>query len=291
MNSATFTVCLSLLFSLLLTASPLRAESGNRVQDAVRELGRVNGTALACGDQGQVREIKALMTHYPPKTPEISEIFFEATNTAFLAQSGSGAPCPSPEAVKKRTVWAAHNLKAVAPASPGGAAVGSANSSTGAPWRFDLVDHDGLAAPSIRFRGRFMLVFFGYTFCPDVCPVTLSVVSEALDLLGDKADRVTPVFISVDPARDTPEVLKDYVEAFRPGIVGMSGTGEQIRRAADSFKVTWKKVVYPDWGPNEYAMDHTASLFLIGPEGEFKAKFAYGITGEALAKRLRALVP
>lgn len=106
---------------------------------------------------------------------------------------------------------------------------------------FTLTDHHGRTVTERDFRGRWQLVFFGYTFCPDVCPTTLAVMSQVLDILRDDAKKVAPMFITVDPERDTPEVLAEYIGAFHPDIVGLTGTSEQIKLAARSFRVKPRK--------------------------------------------------
>jgi len=152
--------------------------------------------------------------------------------------------------------------------------------------RFILWNKDRQAVTDNDFRGKYLLVFFGYTFCPDICPTSLNMVSEAMDILGDKAEQVVPLFISVDPARDTVEHLRDYVEHFHPSMVGLTGTQEMIDRVAKSYKVTFVKVREEGAEEDNYTMDHTASIFLMGPDGKFRVKFLHGISSEDLAKRV-----
>ncbi|MCP5366945.1 MAG: SCO family protein [Hyphomicrobiales bacterium] len=166
-----------------------------------------------------------------------------------------------------------------AAASPAGAAAPGG--------RFILWDKSHQAVTDQDFRGRFMLVFFGYTFCPDICPTSLNTIAEAMELLGKDAQQVVPIFISVDPARDTVEHLRDYVDAFDSRIVGLTGTPEMIARVAAAYKVTYTKVKEAGTEDDNYTIDHTASVFLMGPDGKFLVKFLHGITPEDLAKRIR----
>jgi protein SCO1/2 len=136
------------------------------------------------------------------------------------------------------------------------------------------------------FAGRYRLMFFGYTFCPDVCPTALSTVAAALDKLpAAQRERLAPIFVTIDPARDTPQVLKDYVAAFHPSIIGLSGTDQQIAEVAKSFKVYYAKVKGSKEG--EYSMDHSAILYLMGPDGKFVAHFPHGTTADDLAAGLK----
>ena len=138
---------------------------------------------------------------------------------------------------------------------------------------FTLTDHRGRAVTEKDFRGQWQLVFFGYTFCPDVCPTTLLVMARALDLLGDDAAKVAPLFITVDPGRDTPEVLAEYVGAFHPRIVGLTGTPEQIKAAAKSFRIYVGREDKPDV-PGGYLMGHSGYMYLMTPEGTYDAVFS-----------------
>jgi protein SCO1/2 len=153
--------------------------------------------------------------------------------------------------------------------------------------RFMLTDQLGELVTEQDFIGHWSLLYFGYSHCPDVCPTSLTTMTQALKLLGDKAKQVQPYFISVDPDRDKPPVIRDYVRYFDPRLKGLSGRPEMIQRLADAFGVRFEKgEVDPD-DPNQYAMDHSASLFLMAPDGRFVTKFAYGITAETLADKLR----
>ncbi len=133
---------------------------------------------------------------------------------------------------------------------------------------FTLEDGAGKPVTDASFRGKYMLVYFGYTFCPDVCPTTLNDVAQALDKLGGKADRVTPVFITVDPARDTPAVVRQYAAAFSPRLQGLTGTPEQIAAVAHEYRVYYA-VHRTGPNPGDYTMDHSSVLYVMDPAGRF----------------------
>ena len=123
-----------------------------------------------------------------------------------------------------------------------------------------------------------------------MCPTTLSVLTQALKKLGDKAKRIQPYFITVDPARDKVDVMRDYVKYFDPRLIGLTGTPEMIRRVADQFKVKFEKGEVDPASPNQYTMDHSSSLFLMAPDGRFITKLAYGLTADALADKLNEYI-
>ena len=151
---------------------------------------------------------------------------------------------------------------------------------------FQLTDHNGKPTSDRDFRGRYMLVFFGYTFCPDVCPTTLSTVTAAMEKLGPGyAKKVVPIFITVDPSRDTVAVMKDYVGAFSPDVVGLTGTAEEVAQVSKAFKVYAAKVKGDS--PEHYTVDHSAILYLMGPDGKFVAHFTHGISPDELAAGLK----
>jgi protein SCO1/2 len=154
---------------------------------------------------------------------------------------------------------------------------------------FSLVDGDGKPVTDKSFRGKYMLVYFGYTFCPDVCPTTLNQVADALDRLGTKADRLAPIFITVDPKRDTPAAVKQFAAAFSPRLVGLTGSAEQVGAAARAYRVYYAERRTGD-GPNDYAMDHSSILYLMGPDGRFIAPIRAEETGEQIAADLTRLM-
>jgi len=153
---------------------------------------------------------------------------------------------------------------------------------------FTLTDHNGKQVTEKDFHGKNMLVFFGYTFCPDVCPTTLTDISEAMEKLGDDANKVTPVFITIDPARDTPEYLKEYVEHFDPRMVALTGTPEQITAVAKAYRVYFAKAAQEKGADaDDYLMDHSSVSYLMGPDGAFKIHFSHGTKPDILAQRIR----
>lgn len=135
---------------------------------------------------------------------------------------------------------------------------------------FTLTDHTGKRVTEKDFLGRYMLVFFGFTNCPDICPSGLQVISAALDKLGTKADDVTPVFITVDPARDTPEKLAQYVKSFHPRLVGLTGSDADVAAAIKAYRVYVQKVS-DEKTPEQYTYDHAALFYVMGKDGEFVA--------------------
>ncbi len=154
---------------------------------------------------------------------------------------------------------------------------------------FTLVDGSGRQVTDRDFRGKYMLVYFGYTFCPDACPTTLNEVADALDHLGAKADRLQPIFVTVDPSRDTPSVMRRYVAAFTPRLIGLTGSDEQIAKVAREYRVYYAK--HPTGpGPNDYAMDHSSVLYLMGPDGRFIAPIRADEDGSQMAAELAKLM-
>ncbi len=149
---------------------------------------------------------------------------------------------------------------------------------------FQLIDHTGKPVSDADFRGRYMLIYFGYSFCPDVCPTTLAVMAQALEKLGPEAGRVTPVFITIDPERDTPKVLADYMKAFGPNFVGLTGSAAAIKDAEKKYRVY---AVKKPLGKGAYGMDHSSVLYLMGPNGKLISFYDEAISPDALAKELR----
>ncbi len=135
---------------------------------------------------------------------------------------------------------------------------------------FQLVDSAGHTVTDQSFHGKYMLVYFGYTFCPDVCPTTLADVSAALDTLGPRGAAVQPLFITVDPQRDTPAVIGAYVANFSPRLIGLTGTPDQIAAAARAYRVYYARHTTDDKAAG-YTMDHSSILYLMGPDGRFIA--------------------
>jgi len=180
-----------------------------------------------------------------------------------------------------------------AAASRGAAASGAASPSAAAPGvpqisgHFALQTLDGREVTDGTYRGKWLLVYFGYTSCPDVCPTVLLRVGQALESLGSLSDRVQPIFITVDPARDTTERLSKYMAAFNSHIVGLRGNPDQIRDAARQFHVYYTT---RSLGNGEYTVDHSSFLYVVTPEGRFEKLLADSLPADKLAAELRTLV-
>lgn len=147
---------------------------------------------------------------------------------------------------------------------------------TGADYAKDLSlpDTEGRVRTLTEFRGKAVVVFFGFTQCPDVCPTTLSELAAVRKELGARGDRVQTLFVTIDPERDTPEILRNYVGAFGPGVTALRGTPEQTMAVAKSFKVFYQKV--PGREPGSYSMDHTAGAYVFDPQGKVRLFVRYG---------------
>jgi protein SCO1/2 len=169
--------------------------------------------------------------------------------------------------------------------APKGAAGTLLASAIGGPFR--LVDQNGKTVTDADLKGKWSLIYFGYTHCPDACPTTLNEIAIALDDLGPKRDAVRPVFITVDPERDTPEVLKSYVTSFDAPILALTGTPEQIAQAAKDYRVYYAK--HPEPG-GDYSMDHSSVIYVMDPEGRFTATFTPESSPEDIAARLKKLL-
>jgi protein SCO1/2 len=152
---------------------------------------------------------------------------------------------------------------------------------------FELVGEDGKTVTDKDFRGRYMLVFFGFTHCPDICPAELQVMSAALEGIGSDADKIVPIFITVDPERDTPEAVTAYVKNFGPNFVGLSGSPEAIAKAAKAYRVTYQKA---EGEGGNYSVDHSAILYLMGPDGEFITHIPYGTSASKMTEILRRYI-
>jgi len=153
---------------------------------------------------------------------------------------------------------------------------------------FTLTDHTGAPRTLADYRGKAVLIFFGFTHCPDVCPTTMLEAAEAMKLLGAKAERVQVLFVTLDPERDTPEMLAHYVPAFHPSFVGLWGDPETLARTAKDFRVFYQKTALSSSG--SYSIDHTAGSFIFDPEGRLRLFTRYGVGAEALAHDLALLL-
>jgi protein SCO1/2 len=150
---------------------------------------------------------------------------------------------------------------------------------------FTLTDHTGKRVTDNDFRGRYMLVYFGYTWCPDVCPTELQVISAALDRLGDEARRIRPIFVTVDPERDTVAQMADYVANFHASLVGLTGSPEEIAGVAKAYRVYYAKAK-SEGSETDYTVDHGSLIYLMDPQGKFVTHFTYGTDPEKLAQGL-----
>ncbi|HUG62021.1 MAG TPA: SCO family protein [Methylomirabilota bacterium] len=163
---------------------------------------------------------------------------------------------------------------------------------------FTLTDHTGRRVSDSDFRGKYLLVYFGFTHCVDACPIDLAIQHLALDAIGPAADLVQPLFITVDPARDTPDVLAAYLEGFHPSTIGLTGSESEIAGAAKAYRVHRRKVALD--GPEAehlrdtagvYIVDHGTLTFLMGPDGQFLTLAPHTTTAERLAELLLSYLP
>lgn len=169
-------------------------------------------------------------------------------------------------------IWPRGGEVAVSPSAVGGS--------------FALTDQNGRRVTAEDFKGKPFLVFFGFTHCPDICPAELQVMSAALDELGADADEVVPIFITLDPERDTPEAVSAYVANFGDNFVGLTGSPEQIAKAAKAYRVSYQKFQDESMGDN-YSIDHSALVYLMGPDGKFVTHIPYGTPPDKMAETLR----
>jgi protein SCO1 len=154
---------------------------------------------------------------------------------------------------------------------------------------FTLVDQNGKTVTDRDFRGKYMLIFFGFTHCPDICPAELQVMSAALDALGSKADEVVPVFVTLDPERDTPEAVGTYVKIFGKNFVGLTGSPTAIANAAKAYRVTYSKFEYKDKNGNyRYSIDHSALVYLMDKDGQYLTHFTYGTPASKMTETMRS---
>lgn len=155
---------------------------------------------------------------------------------------------------------------------------------------FTLTDHTGKRVSETDFAGRYMLVYFGFTYCPDACPAGLQLIGETMERLGAKARQVVPIFITVDPERDTVAQMSAYVANFHPQLVGLTGTLEEITDAARAYRVYFAKVE-DDSSGDGYSVDHTSIIYLMDRTGAYVTHFRHGMTSEEMARRILQHVP
>ncbi len=153
---------------------------------------------------------------------------------------------------------------------------------------FALTDHTGRVRSLEDFRGKVVVVFFGFTQCPDVCPTTLAELASAVKKLGPAGDKVQVLLITVDPERDTPEVLAKYVTAFNPGFLALRGNADETKRVAKEFKVIYQKVAGAR--PENYSMDHSAGSYIFDQQGRLRLYVGYGRGAEVFARDIGVLL-
>ncbi|MGQ4598711.1 SCO family protein [Nocardia sp. R6R-6] len=169
------------------------------------------------------------------------------------------------------------------------------NETTGTPARryisgaFDLTDHNGYEVSERTYRGRYVVVFFGFTHCKMVCPRALHRLSAVLNSLGPLADRIQPLYVTVDPDRDTPEVMKEFLSPDYPRFTGLTGSTEQVDRAKKSFRVFSTTVADPD-DPDGYQMPHSAFTYVMDPDGAYLTHFTDAVDEAELVTRLTAIL-
>ncbi len=151
---------------------------------------------------------------------------------------------------------------------------------------FTLTDHRGETVTQETYQDRYLLIYFGFTYCPDICPMALLAMSGALDRLGPKASSIQPLFITVDPERDTVEVMAGYVTAIDPRLTGLTGSPAQIKQVADAYKVYYKKNTDPRF--TDYLVDHTSAVYFMGPDGAFLAHFDHQTDPATIAQTISA---
>jgi cytochrome oxidase Cu insertion factor (SCO1/SenC/PrrC family) len=218
------------------------------------------------------------------------------------------------EACRRRAARGCSALLLIASALPGvadaqtrGLIQTSSPAPSGAPASFSLVGQRGQAVTDRDFRGSFMLIYFGYTYCPDLCPLGLQRISEVINVLGADAGQVVPIFITVDPERDTSKVLAAYTAYFHPRLIGLTGTREQVTAAREAFGVRGFKLFLPpsfdeeentredesqshDRDNSRYLMQHSTATYLVAPDGKLKHTFPHEMSSRDMARQIQALL-
>jgi protein SCO1/2 len=179
---------------------------------------------------------------------------------------------------------AAHMADMAAPSPSPAPATDASTGTLPIGGAFALVDTDGNTVTQDNLKGAYSLVFFGFTSCPDICPTTLQAMTGALDTLGTLAEGVKPVFITIDPQRDTPAVMKDYIKNFSPRFVALTGTKEQTDAAANAYKVYYKAAKKE--GETDYNVDHSGFVYLMNPAGEYVTHLSHKDSAEQMAAEL-----
>lgn len=164
----------------------------------------------------------------------------------------------------------------------------SASALIGGP--FTLTDQTGVQVTEADLLGHYSLVAFGYTYCPDICPLTQQSIAAALNELGRRGDQIVPYLITIDPLRDTVEVLAEYARHFHPRLVALTGTPQQIAEAASVFRVFYARTGQPAERPDEYLMEHTAIVYMMGPDGRYVTHFTHATPVDEMVQRLRDIL-
>lgn len=162
---------------------------------------------------------------------------------------------------------------------------GAENVSPAVGGPFTLTDQRGATRSDQDFRGKVMLIYFGYTYCPDACPTTLQAISQTLDMIGNQASKVQPIFISVDPARDTPDQLKSYAANFHPGILYLTGAPDTLKQVESEYRIYVAKV--PQSGSDDYLIDHSSVIYVMGTNGRYLASMPAGLPPKVMAATLQ----
>jgi cytochrome oxidase Cu insertion factor (SCO1/SenC/PrrC family) len=162
---------------------------------------------------------------------------------------------------------------------------GAENTSPAVGGPFTLTDQNGAMRSDGDFRGKVMLIYFGYTYCPDACPTTLQAISQTLDMIGNQASKVQPIFISVDPARDTVEQLKSYAANFHPGILYLTGAPDALKQVESEYRIYVAKV--PQSGSDDYLIDHSSIIYVMGTNGRYLASMPAGLPPKVMAATLQ----
>lgn len=156
------------------------------------------------------------------------------------------------------------------------------------PVHFMIADINGTIVTDETLLGKFALIYFGYTGCPDICPTSMLTMAEVLERIGDQADRIIPIFVTVDPDRDTPKLLSEYVSAFDKRIVALRGPKPYLDRMCETFRVKYEFYVPDPKHPEDYTVDHTASIIFLGPDGRIVKRFAHGLETDAIVADVRS---
>ncbi|MEN6584568.1 MAG: SCO family protein [Sulfuricella sp.] len=287
-----------MLLALYLLALALSAHAADAPADAgmaeVRGLGRLNGVALACSYHEVAAHIKLIVIQRAPIARRYGDAFELTTREAYLDKiKKDQEACPDIAVITSQVEELATHLQAaVVPEAPKqqDQQDNDGQSDVGIIPRYLLMDTKGQAVTQQNFPGKFQLIAFGYTFCPDICPTTLAEMTIIMGKLGNLADRLQPIFVSVDPERDTPEKLRQYTAFFDPRIVALTGSPELVRHAANNFKVRYEKHLEPGTAPDKYSVDHSAGMYLLGPDGRYLGKFAYRTPPTEAAERIKVLM-